>query len=132
MQIGGAARMSIGIMSQGDVIIERSFGFADVDQGLVSNSSTIYPLASLTKAFIAATIAQLVDEGVLDWNEPLKSYIPEISFHFDPLLAFRLTLKTRCLVAWLKQSSHHTKELHCYRLQPSDAHFLASVDMALQ
>ncbi|TAQ88150.1 hypothetical protein B7494_g3545 [Chlorociboria aeruginascens] len=92
VQIGGTAGMSIGVMSDGDVVLEHSFGFADVQQGLVSNSATIYPLASLTKSFVAATIAQLVDEGVLDWKEPLDSYIPELAFHADPFLASRLSL----------------------------------------
>lgn len=92
MKIGGAAGMSIGIMSRRETILEHSFGFADIEKHLVSNSSTIYPLASLTKAFVAATVAQLVDNGALDWNEPLKSYIPELSFDADDMLASRLTL----------------------------------------
>lgn len=92
VQIGGTAGMSIGIMSHGNTILEHSFGFADVQRGVVSNSTTIYPLASLTKSFISVTIAQLVDQGILDWHEPLTSYIPELAFDADPSLASRMTL----------------------------------------
>ncbi|KIW30216.1 uncharacterized protein PV07_05975 [Cladophialophora immunda] len=67
--------MSIGVMSYGEVVFNSSFGFADVNRRLVANSSTRYPLASLTKAFVATTIAQLVDEGLLRWDEPLTTYI---------------------------------------------------------
>lgn len=92
MVVGGTAGMSIGIMSHGDIIMEHSFGYADVEQGVVANSSTIYPLASLTKAFVSTTIAQLVDEDLLDWNEPLTSYLPELASHADPSPGSQMTL----------------------------------------
>ncbi|KAM6487871.1 beta-lactamase/transpeptidase-like protein [Trichoderma sp. SZMC 28011] len=90
--IGGTTGMSIGVMSHGNVVLETNLGFADVERRLVANSSTIYPVASLTKAFTAVTIAQLVDEGLLNWDEPLTSYIPELSFEHDPSLAGQLSL----------------------------------------
>lgn len=64
-EIGGTAGMSIGVMSHGDVVLDHSLGFADVEQQLKADINTRYPLASLTKAFLAATITQLVDEGLL-------------------------------------------------------------------
>ncbi|KAL7909797.1 beta-lactamase/transpeptidase-like protein [Trichoderma velutinum] len=90
--IGGSAGISIGVMSHGHVVLETNFGFADVERRLVANSSTRYPIASLTKAFVATTIAQLVDEGLLKWDEPLTSYIPELSFEHNPSLAGQLSL----------------------------------------
>ncbi|KAJ8130193.1 hypothetical protein O1611_g3437 [Lasiodiplodia mahajangana] len=90
--IGGTAGMSIGVMRQGRVVLEHNFGLADVENNTVASSSTRYPLGSLTKAFVAATIAQLVHNGVLDWRAPITTYIPELSFQADPTLAKRLTL----------------------------------------
>ncbi|KAI1119869.1 beta-lactamase/transpeptidase-like protein [Nemania abortiva] len=92
-EIGGTAGMSIGVMHRGRVVLEHNFGFADVDKKIVAGPSTRYPLASLTKAFVAATIAQLVHEGVLDWDAPITTYIPELSFQADPALAKHLTLR---------------------------------------
>lgn len=92
MGIGGTAGMSIGVMSHGEVVLDQSLGFADVERQLRADASTRYPLASLTKAFFAATVSQLVDEGLLQWDQPLNTYIPELAFDSDPTLASRLTL----------------------------------------
>lgn len=90
--IGGTAGMSIGVMSHGQIVLEHHLGFADVERRLPANSSTRYPIASLTKAFVASTIAQLVEEGAWKWDEPLTSYIPELSFKHSPALASQLSL----------------------------------------
>ncbi|KAL7957011.1 beta-lactamase/transpeptidase-like protein [Trichoderma compactum] len=82
--IGGTTGISIGVMRYGHVVLEIHLGSADVERRLKANSSTRYPIASLTKAFVAATVAQLVDEGLLNWDEPLTSYIPELSFEHNP------------------------------------------------
>ena len=84
--------MSIGVMYQGESVFEDHLGFADLEAGKVANSSTRYPLGSLTKAFVATTIAQLVNEGLLRWDEPLRTYIPELDFAADSSLKGRLTL----------------------------------------
>ncbi|KAM4065983.1 beta-lactamase [Hirsutella rhossiliensis] len=98
--IGGTAGMSVGVMSHGQVLLQHSYGFADVETRAVANETTRYPLGSLTKAFVSATVAQLVHDGVLSWERPLSEYLPELSFQSDPALAGRLTL--------IDLLSHHT------------------------
>ncbi|CAG7555134.1 unnamed protein product [Fusarium equiseti] len=92
LEIGGTAGMSIGVMAQGRLILDHHFGFANVEAHQAANSSTRYPLGSLTKAFVAVTVASLVKDGLLKWDEPITSYVPELSFKSDPSLAGRLTL----------------------------------------
>ncbi|KAL9124329.1 MAG: hypothetical protein Q9217_006329 [Psora testacea] len=84
--VGGTAGISIGVITNRHVVLDHSLGFADVKRRLVANSSTRYPIASLTKAFVASTIAQLVDKGLLKWDEALTSYLPELSLKHNPLL----------------------------------------------
>lgn len=91
-KVGGTAGMSVGVMSYGEVVLDHKIGFADVERQLMADNSTRYPLASLTKAFVAVTIAQLVDEGILQWDAPLVTYIPELAFESDPSLASHLAL----------------------------------------
>jgi len=44
---------------------------------------TLFPLASCTKAFTSALIASLVDNGTLDWDDPVRKHLP--TFHLaDP------------------------------------------------
>ena len=91
-QIGGTVGISIGVIRHGSVVLEHNFGFADLEKQLVANSSTLYPLGSLTKAFVSATVAQLVHDGLLQWDAPINTYIPELLFQSDATLAKRLTL----------------------------------------
>ncbi|KAL7952032.1 beta-lactamase/transpeptidase-like protein [Trichoderma barbatum] len=91
-KIGGTAGMSIGVMSHGHVVLDSNLGFPNKERRLAANSSTRYPIASLTKAFVASTIAQLVNEGILKWDEPLTSYLPELSFEHNLSLAGQLSL----------------------------------------
>ncbi|EGR52054.1 uncharacterized protein TRIREDRAFT_55782 [Trichoderma reesei QM6a] len=91
-RIGGTAGISIGVTSHNHVLLNTNLGFSNIDRRLTANSSTRYPIASLTKAFVSSTIAQLVHEGLLKWDEPLSSYIPELAFEHDPSLADQLTL----------------------------------------
>ncbi|HTR94301.1 MAG TPA: serine hydrolase [Trebonia sp.] len=44
-----------------------------------------------TKAFTATVIGALVDEGLLEWDRPLRDYLPEVRLH-DPVVSDRLTI----------------------------------------
>lgn len=39
---------------------------------------TLFTLASVSKSFNAALIARLVDEGILDWDSPVRRWVPEM------------------------------------------------------
>ncbi|RKO68332.1 class A beta-lactamase-related serine hydrolase [Sphingobacterium puteale] len=59
------------------IIYHESFGIADRRFNLPINKETIYNIASITKAFTAVLILQLVEQGKLDLNKPFKTYLPE-------------------------------------------------------
>lgn len=41
-----------------------------------ANKDSLYPLASISKSFLATAICQLADEGKIDLDDPLKKYWP--------------------------------------------------------
>jgi len=50
-------------------------------------------IASVTKAFTATTVAELVSEGKMDWDTtPVNTYLPEFETH-DPVLTSQLTMQ---------------------------------------
>ncbi|OAA53933.1 Beta-lactamase/transpeptidase-like protein [Niveomyces insectorum RCEF 264] len=92
-EVGGTVGVSVGVSSFGHTVLDHHFGFADADRRVVANSSTRYMLGSLSKAFVAATVAQFVDEGHLSWeDEGVASYVPELAFVDRPELAKQLSL----------------------------------------
>ncbi|KAE8413274.1 beta-lactamase/transpeptidase-like protein [Aspergillus pseudocaelatus] len=80
-EICGASSISYGVLHYGDVIYTKSVGLRDQAQHLPADSQTIYPLASVSKGFLAAAVGILVDKGKLDWHVPISTYLPL----FDPV-----------------------------------------------
>ena len=67
---------SIAIVKNDKLIYADGFGIRN-NKNESSNSETIYPIASMTKAFTSGIIAQLVSEYKLTWNDPIKKWLPE-------------------------------------------------------
>ncbi len=63
---------------QGDrVILAEGFGLRDVEQRQPVTAETVFAAGSTTKAFTALTVGLLKDEGKLDWDRPVRTYLPE-------------------------------------------------------
>lgn len=56
---------------------EKSFGFSNFPFKVPSTVDTKYKIASLTKAFTAVLTLQLVEEGKIDLNKTIKTYLPQ-------------------------------------------------------
>ena len=69
--------LAVALTKDGEVVYLKGFGFRDAAQKLPVNTDTLFRGGSTTKAFGAATVALLVDEGRLAWDAPVTSYIPE-------------------------------------------------------
>lgn len=78
-------------MHKDEFIFQHAQGFADVETNQYVDINTGYMLGSTSKAFIAAAISILVDQGKLKWDTPLRSVIP---FHHqvDAFISHRATI----------------------------------------
>ena len=83
LKLWDSPSVGIGIVKDGRVVLCDGFGKRDVQQDLPATKDTLYQVGSCTKAFTAALIAILVDQGKLSWDEPLIKYLPEIRFYED-------------------------------------------------
>ena len=72
--------LAVAIMREGEILLEEAFGFADVEQKRKADRDTLYQIGSCTKSFTAACIGILVDRGMVDWDAPIKRYLPWIAF----------------------------------------------------
>ncbi|KAG0028081.1 hypothetical protein BGZ82_008631 [Podila clonocystis] len=88
----GIPGMSVAVMHKGKLTFAEGFGKRN------QNSDPFTPetrslLASVTKAFTATAIGELVAEGKMDWDTtPVNTYLPEFET-IDPILTSQLTLK---------------------------------------
>jgi D-alanyl-D-alanine carboxypeptidase len=67
---------TIAIAESGRVTLSRSYGLANRAFRIPNTPRTRYRIASITKAFTATLILQLVDEGLLDLQQPFGRYLP--------------------------------------------------------
>ena len=72
-------------------MLAAGWGQRDLDTKLPVTADTLFAIGSTTKAFTAATVGALVDDGLLEWERPLRDYVPEIQLH-DPVVSDRLTV----------------------------------------
>lgn len=67
------------VQVKGKEIFKRSFGIADRTFDVPISLNTRFKIASVTKLFTSALIMQLYDEGKIDLNKPIKTYLPNLT-----------------------------------------------------
>ena len=73
----------VGVVKDGKTVFCGGFGLRDVEKNLPADGETLYQIGSCSKAFTAALVAILVDQGKLDWDAPVTTYVPEVRFYDD-------------------------------------------------
>lgn len=76
----GAAGIAVAIVDEdGNTAYENFFGYRDVENRIPIDADTIFGMASVTKSFVALSVMQLCEKGMLDLDEPVSRYIPEFT-----------------------------------------------------
>ena len=70
--------ISATIVKGDQVIWSQAFGTADKASTLKADTTTIYRTGSVTKSFTAFLMMQLEEEGVINIEDPVETYLPEV------------------------------------------------------
>jgi CubicO group peptidase (beta-lactamase class C family) len=73
--------VGIGIVKDGEVILAKGYGYRDVDGKKKVDENTLFAIGSSSKAFTAASVAMAVDDGLIDFDEPVKTYLPNLKMY---------------------------------------------------
>lgn len=68
----------VGVRSGADELIA-AFGVTNVDHPLDVTDSTLFQIGSTTKTFTATALMRKVEDGALDLDAPLQTYLPDFS-----------------------------------------------------
>ena len=82
--------VAIAVVQDGKVIYAKGYGYRDLEQKLPVTTATLFPIGSITKSFTALTFAILKSEGKVDWDKPVRSYLPEFQMN-DPVASEQAT-----------------------------------------
>lgn len=64
------------VQQNGKKIYNRSFGYANFQFDVPNTNDTKYKIASITKLFTAVLVMQLVEQGKVDLQQPIRTYLP--------------------------------------------------------
>ncbi|MEX0874219.1 MAG: serine hydrolase [Actinomycetota bacterium] len=68
---------SLGIL-HGSELVEFVTGVANRNTGVPVTTNTLFQIGSNTKVYTATLVMQLVDEGLVDLDAPVKKYLPKL------------------------------------------------------
>jgi CubicO group peptidase (beta-lactamase class C family) len=82
--------LAIVIVQDGRIILCEGFGLRNIEKNLSVTPGTLFPIGSCTKAFTGMSIGMLVDSGMLDWDKPVREYLPTFKLQ-DKFATERMT-----------------------------------------
>jgi len=82
--------LAIAVVQNGQMIYSHGFGLRDVKANLPVTPKTIFAIGSISKSFTSLSMGILNDQGKLDWDKPVRDYLPEFQM-YDPVASERMT-----------------------------------------
>lgn len=71
------AGASVIVVKDGKILVNRSFGYADLENQVEVNADTVFEWGSATKLLVWTSVMQLVEQGKLDLDKDIRAYLPE-------------------------------------------------------
>ena len=84
--------IAIAIVKDGQVLAAQGFGVRKLGAPDKVDAKTLFEVASNSKAFTAAALAMLVDEGKLAWDDPVTKHLPDFQM-YDAYVTHEMTVR---------------------------------------
>jgi len=72
----GLPSISLAVGVEGEVVWASAIGLADLDHGVGATVNTPYRIGSVSKAVTSVGLARLVQDGRIDLDAPVRTYVP--------------------------------------------------------
>ena len=83
--------VAIAIVKNDSVVFAKGYGVRRLGEPTPVDEHTVFAVGSVSKAFTAAAVATLVDDGKVSWNDPVTKHLPGFEL-FDPYVTRELTI----------------------------------------
>ncbi|HEV2441723.1 MAG TPA: serine hydrolase domain-containing protein [Steroidobacteraceae bacterium] len=95
---GDVAGASLLVVRDGNAMVRRGYGYANLEEHLKAGPETNYRLASVTKQFTAACILLLNQDGKLRLQDRVRKWLPELPADDDKITLYNLLTHTSGLI----------------------------------
>jgi CubicO group peptidase (beta-lactamase class C family) len=84
--------LAVALVKDRKMIFAKGYGVRKLGEYTPVTPETLFGIASNTKAFTAAALAILVDEGKIKWDDPVIKYLPDFCM-YDPYVTREITVR---------------------------------------
>jgi len=84
--------VAVAIVKDDSLVFSKGFGVANIESGAKVDGNTMFAIASNTKAYTAAALAMLVDEGKITWDDRVVDHLPWFEL-YDPYVTQNATIR---------------------------------------
>ena len=113
--------LSVAIVKDGKVVLAKGYGVRRMGDATPVDARTRFGIASNTKLFTATALALLVEEGKIEWDKTVISYLPGFAMS-DPYVTHELTVRDLLVhrsglglgagdLLWWPPSTYNRKEI---------------------
>lgn len=78
------------VVKDGHILLDKAYGFANLEWNIPNTTATKFRLGSLTKQFTAVSILLLEERNKLKLDDPVKKYFPDAPAAWDKITIFNL------------------------------------------
>jgi len=71
------AAMSLSVFTDQEVLLEQSHGYIDIAESINNTADSVFEWGSVTKLLLSVSVMQLAEQGLLDLNTSILTYLPE-------------------------------------------------------
>ncbi len=83
---------AVAIVKDDRVVFAKGYGVLELGKAPAVDENTLFAIASNSKAFTAAALAILVDEGKVKWDGKVREHLPSFEL-YDPYVTRELTIR---------------------------------------
>lgn len=70
--------MQVAVIVKGRVVMSEAYGTANIEQQILADRKTLFPINSATKSFTGVAVMQLVEAGLVDLEAPVSRYLADL------------------------------------------------------
>ena len=86
----GIPGVAVAIVSGGETISAQGYGYRNLSEHLPMTPETVTPICSLTKSMTGTAVMQLVEQGKIQLDEPVQTYLTNLMIS-DPATTRKIT-----------------------------------------
>jgi CubicO group peptidase (beta-lactamase class C family) len=84
--------LALAVVKDDKVILAKGYGVRKLDESAPVDEHTLFAIGSASKAFTAASLAMLADEGKLKWDDPVTKHLASFQLS-DPWVTREITVR---------------------------------------